>query len=132
MDSSVDEVKSSVFTWIKNKSLSWLRSNWLIILIFSIVIGFALMQTYSMASSMSTLNNVLNDKTDEIVQLQMTVSELEGNLEKLNSSLAEAQAEIKHNTALFWSKFNQIKIDSQNQTPEEVLQDWQNTWPGGK
>jgi len=119
-----------VLTWIKTTSLSWIWRNWLTLLIIGVVVGFVLTEAFSMADQMSTLNSVLNDKADEIVKLKTEISELEEEQARLNDLLEETQAEIERTTALFWSKFNKIKIDSKKQTPEEILEAWKQSWPG--
>lgn len=109
----------------------WLKNNWLITLIIVMVVGFIALQSYSMASQISIMNNTLNDKIDEIEELQKEIAVLEITINNLNEELLAVQKNMKRTTALFWNKFNKIKKESENQTPEQLIEDWMQSWPGG-
>lgn len=125
-------IKKGIFSWVRGISWSWIKSNWLTILIIVVIVSFFTMEASSMNGRVSLLNDVLNDKSDQITELQQTIHNLEEEQLRLNGELLAAQETLKRTTALFWSKFNKIKKESQNKTPEQILGDWQNTWPGGK
>ena len=127
-----ETVKKGVFSWLRKVSWSWVKSNWLTFLIIFVIVGFLVMEANSMNGRVSVLNDVLNDKTEQIIELQQKITGLEDEQLRLNGELLAAQEEIKKTTAIFWTKFNKIKQDAQNLTPEEIVNGWQDSWPGGK
>lgn len=111
---------------------TFIKDNWkMAVFIIGLVI-FLAFQTASSAANIAALNGILDSKTDAIKAQQLQIEELENNMRALNAKLIKAQDAMKEQTKVFWSKFNKIKVEAATQTPEQILESWVLSWPGGR
>jgi peptidoglycan hydrolase CwlO-like protein len=115
----------------RNALLQWLRSNWVVLLIVLLVAGFFVMESRATMNDISTLNNVLNDKIEEITELQTTISDLQEEISDLNDQLSNVQTEMEEKNKIYWYKINELKTKSKNLTSDELVNEWRKSWPGG-
>lgn len=110
----------------------FLKDNWKMTIFIVGIVIFLAFQTMSSAANMAALNGVLDSKTNEIKAQQLQIEELENNMRTLNATLIKAQDAMKKQTKVFWTKFNKIKAEAETQTPEQILESWVLSWPGGR
>lgn len=112
--------------------IDFIKNNWKVTGFAIIIVIFILFQVFSSAGEITELSGNLETKNSIIETLQVDIDELKENLLLMNGALLAEQKARRNQYASFQSKLSKIKLEAQNQTPEQLVETFKNTWPGGE